>query len=110
MLNSGAAGFVLSRGSLALLQEAWGVSEIESRGRVGSAPGAAMVEGGGGGARGDGGGDVKETISLNSCVAKSRFERDNPGEENYICIDRKLYFEVLCFRQRVEQPPNAISY
>lgn len=71
MLNSGAAGFVLSRESLRLLRLAWGEDANDSAEMDTRADAAEM--------------DLREDEQMiesrvqSECVAKSKFEKDNPG-------------------------------
>lgn len=71
LLNSGAAGFVLSRGSLSLLHQAWRAGE--GGGRADSLGGS--VDHSGGHSDGEG----EERGPPTECVAKSNYERGNPG-------------------------------
>lgn len=95
LLNSGAAGFVLSRGSLSLLREAWSQNGVAAEDgslefspersnegdRKGSSAGGVHHSrawaGGGAGKIGL----PREIIAAarSECVAKSKFERGNPG-------------------------------
>ncbi|CAN0034019.1 unnamed protein product [Ectocarpus sp. 12 AP-2014] len=71
LLNSGAAGFVLSRGSLSLLHQAWRGGE--GGGRADSLGGSVDRDGEYSDREGEERGPPTE------CVAKSNYERGNPG-------------------------------
>lgn len=82
LLNSGAAGFVLSRASLSLLRGAWGqVPPSASHSNLQQEQGGeGGTEGGLGSERREGeGGRGGSGEVLAGCVATSKFERSNPG-------------------------------
>lgn len=81
MLNSGAAGFVLSRESLKRLKAAWGRQPNQSPdGSQGGGSVSREREVGGGTEGGSVGNAVVVDVEVQSkCVAHSRFEKDNPG-------------------------------
>ncbi|CAM9697183.1 unnamed protein product [Choristocarpus tenellus] len=74
-LNSGAAGFILSRSSLSLLHSEWGRFRLNSGGepRMLEADGIGRVEG--------------DHLPAQVCVASTQWEKDNPGVFYWACMD-----------------------